>query len=325
MQFDLSLEELRGYRPDIRRPSDFDEFWAVELAEARALSTEPEFELIDSIVTMADIYDVSFSGYGGSAIKGWLLVPKILEPRTPVVVEFIGYTGGRGRPYDRLEWVGAGYPHLIMDSRGQGWIRTGSDTPDAGGGGEPSAYGFMMRGIESPTTYYFTRLFVDAALALDLPDAHPATAGRGIIATGGSQGGGLALAATSLNPRVSATAADVPFLAHFHRAVEITDRQPYEEIAGYLRLYPDRIDNVFETLSYIDVANHAERIRTPVLFSVGLNDAITPPSTVFAAYNRVPGPKHIEVYPYNGHDGGGSLHFERKVKWLRSGEFGMAP
>jgi cephalosporin-C deacetylase len=111
---------------------------------------------------------------------------------------------------------------------------------------------------------------------------------------------------------------DVPFMANFERAVEITDVHPYEEIAEYCRLHPERIDTVFETLSYLDVVNHSSRITCPGLFAVGLADKVTPPSTVFAAYNHYAGSKDIEVYPFNGHEGGGTLHFEKKVAWIQS-------
>ena len=36
MLSDLTLPELREYRPEVAEPADFDEFWASELAAARA-------------------------------------------------------------------------------------------------------------------------------------------------------------------------------------------------------------------------------------------------------------------------------------------------
>ena len=101
---------------------------------------------------------------------------------------------------------------------------------------------------------------------------------------------------------------DVPFLAHFERALQITDEAPYAELAQYCSTHRDRIEEVFRTLSYVDVVNHGRHTNVPALFSVGLADALTPPSTVFAAYNWYGGPKSIEVYPYNGHEGGGAHH-----------------
>jgi cephalosporin-C deacetylase len=45
-------------------------------------------------------------------------------------------------------------------------------------------------------------------------------------------------------------------------------------------------------------------------------DQVTPPSTVFAAYNHYAGPKSIEVYPFNGHEGGETIHAEVKLRRL---------
>jgi cephalosporin-C deacetylase len=63
--------------------------------------------------------------------------------------------------------------------------------------------------------------------------------------------------------------------------------------------------------------HHAKRTSAAALFSVALADTITPPSTVFAAYNHYAGPKDIAVYPYSGHEGGGTQHFLAQLAFLR--------
>ena len=68
--------------------------------------------------------------------------------------------------------------------------------------------------------------------------------------------------------------------------------------------------------SYIDVVNHARHASVPALFSVGLIDEVTPASTVFAAYNHYGGPKDIAVYPFNGHEGGGTRQLKAKLAFL---------
>ena len=60
----------------------------------------------------------------------------------------------------------------------------------------------------------------------------------------------------------------------------------------------------------------ARRATAPALFSVALMDATCPPSTVFAAYNAWAGPKEIEVYEYNDHEGGEAFHRSRQLAWL---------
>jgi cephalosporin-C deacetylase len=203
-----------------------------------------------------------------------------------------------------------------MDTRGQGGTWRTADTLDPGDNGQPSHPGFLTRGIAAPSSHYYTRLFIDASRAVEAARAIPSLRGRPVVVTGGSQGGALALAAAHLAPTVAAVAADVPFLAHVRRASEITDAEPYAELARYCRVRPDEIDHIFETLSYLDVVNHARRVRAPALISVGLCDVITPPSTVFAALHALGGPKDVRVYSYSGHEGGEVTHLREKLAFL---------
>jgi cephalosporin-C deacetylase len=316
MLSDLSLAELREYRPDVQEPADFDEFWARELAAARAVDTQPAFVPADTAMRHAEVLDVTFPGYGGEPIKGWLLLPRVLAARPALVVEFIGYGGGRGAPFDWLNWSCAGYPHLIMDSRGQGGMWRSADTPDSSDTGAPSTAGFLTRGIADPRGYYYTRLFIDAARATDAARQHPEVAGLPLVTTGESQGGGLSIVAAHLGENIAAALPDVPFMAHPRRAVDVTNTAPYQELADYCRVHSDSIEQVFTTISYADVVNHAKRATAPALFSAGLNDVVTPPSTVFAAFHHYAGPKDIAVYPFSGHEGGETRHFLAKLDFL---------
>jgi cephalosporin-C deacetylase len=319
---DLPLDELRQYRPAVQEPADFDEFWASELAAAAASDAGPVFTPAQTQIQHADVFDVTFPGYAGDPIKGWLLLPHESPADRAFVVEYVGYGGGRGDPFEWLTWSCAGHPHLVMDTRGQGGGWRSADTPDPSDPGTPSTPGFLTRGVADPRTHYYTRLFVDAAQAVAAARQHPASAGRPLVTTGGSQGGGLAIVAAHLagaaGGPVDAALPEVPFLAHVRRAVEVTDSRPYVELIEYLSVHRSEVDQVFRTLSYLDVVNHAKRATAPALFSVGLVDDITPASTVFAAFNHYAGPKQIEVYPFNGHDGGGTQQFLAKLAFLAS-------
>ncbi len=316
MFVDLPLAELRSYRPEVLEPADFDAFWSRELAAARDHGAEPEFVPMSTPIRHAAVFDVTFPGYLGDPVKGWLLLPHDMDPGAAFVVEYVGYNGGRGHALDWLTYSCAGHPHLVMDTRGQGGGWRSADTADPSDNGAPSSTGFLTRGIADPRTYYYTRLFIDAARAVDAARRHPAAAGRPIVTAGVSQGGGLAVASGHLvGGAVAATMADVPFLAHPRRAVEVTDSRPYGELIEYCGVHADRIDDVFATLSYVDVVNHAKRASAPALFSVGLIDEVTPASTVFAAYNHYAGPKDIAVYPFNGHEGG-TRHLLAKLDFL---------
>ncbi|BDZ38003.1 acetylxylan esterase [Microbacterium suwonense] len=316
-RFDLSLPELQNYAPQVREPRDFDDFWSSTLSESRAVAHAPRLVEVDTPFTTLDVFDVTFSGYGGDDVKGWLTVPRATEGPLAAVVEFNGYNGGRGIPVERIGWASAGYAHFLMDTRGQGstW-GSGGDTPDPHPTG-PAAPGFMTRGIEDPSTYYYRRVYTDAALAVDAVRAMPQVDARRVGVVGGSQGGGIAIAAAGLSTNVIAAMPDVPFLCHFERAVGMTDTDPYQEVARYLSVYRGAEDRVFDVLSYFDGVNHAARATAPALFSVGLLDPICPPSTVFAAFNRYGGTdKAIEVYHFNQHEGGQSFQWTAQTRFI---------
>nr|WP_275690036.1 acetylxylan esterase [Diaminobutyricibacter tongyongensis] len=312
----MNLDDLVDFRPTVAEPGDFDAFWTRTLDESRRLASAPTLTPAPTPITELIVDDLRFGGFGGERVAGWVTRPRG-EGRRPVVIEYVGYNGGRGLPGERVLWALAGYVHVVMDTRGQGsgW-GTGGDTPDPHGSG-PAAAGFMTRGIDDPDTYYYRRVFTDAALLVDAVSTLDFVDPDRIAVTGGSQGGGIANAAAALAPAVKAVMPDVPFLAAFRRGAEIATSDPFGEIARYLAVHRAEVDRVFETLSYFDGVNFARRITVPALFSVALMDDIVPPSTIFAAYNHLASTdRTIAVYEFNGHEGGLTHQWQRQAAWL---------
>ena len=319
MYFDLPLDQLQSYFPPRTEPKDFDVFWKETLSQTRAFPLDVHFELLETGLKFLDVFDVVFNGYAGQSIKGWLLVPRNRPEALPCVVEYIGYGGGRGHPYDWLLWSNIGYAHLIMDVRGQGSTWRSGDTPDSEpDGGNPQIPGFMTRGVLDPHKYFYRRVFSDAVRAVEAARSHPSVDARHVAVLGGSQGGGIALAVAGLVPDLAAVMPDVPFLCHMRHATEITDSYPYAEVQNYCKIHRGKIETVFNTLSYFDGVNFAPRAKSPALFSVGLMDEICPPSTVFAAFNYYGGLKEIMIWPYNHHEGGETLQNVERVRFLNN-------
>lgn len=317
--FDMPLNELQAYKPEREEAADFDAFWQATLQESRAARQPARFEPYEAGLRLLEVFDVTYSGYAGQPIKGWLLLPRhrSATEKLPCVVEYIGYGGGRGYPIDWLLWASAGYAHFVMDTRGQGSSWRPGDTADIEPeGSNPQYPGFMTRGILNPQTYYYRRVITDAVLAVETARTHPAINPAQVAVNGGSQGGGLAIAVSGLVSDLAAVITDVPFLCQYRRATEITDGHPYKEIALYCKTHREKVETVFNTLSYFDGVNFAARAKNPALFSVALMDQICPPSTVFAAYNHYQGPKEIKVWPYNGHEGGEVFQSMEKIKFL---------
>jgi cephalosporin-C deacetylase len=306
MYSDMPEEELRVYKSTQSCMDDFDTFWEGTVEESRRTVGQTMIERVPDIgLETLDVYDVTFPGFGGEPIKAWLRTPKDPEGPLPAVVQYVGYGGGRGRAWENLFWASAGFAHFQMDTRGQGSGWSVGDTPDTSGAAGPQVPGVMTKGITSKETYYYRRLFTDGVRAVDAVRSLPMVDPSRVAVTGGSQGGGIALAVGALVPDLSAVAVTVPFLCDFPRATVITDTSPFREISKYLSTHRDQVEGVRETLTYFDGVNFAARSKHPAYFSVALMDQTSPPSTVFAAFNAYAGEKDIQVWPYNGHEGGG--------------------
>ncbi len=322
---DLPLDALRAHRSDARRPADFDAFWADTIAAARTAGDGVDTTLVpaETPVTGLVVEDLTFPGFAGDPVRAWVTRPLgPADARLPVVVEFLGYGGGRGRPGERVGWALAGFVHVVMDTRGQGSGWAGGDTPDPHGSG-PHASGWMTNGIGSPADHYYRRVYTDAVRLVEAVRTLPGVDPERIALTGGSQGGGITIAAAALveahvGPLI-AVMPDVAFLADWRNGTDVAVGGPYLELAQYLAVHRDAADTVWETAAYLDGVNHAPGITAPALFSVALMDDVVPPRTTFAAYNALGSDdREIAVYPYNGHEGGGFRHWERQVAFLRA-------
>lgn len=316
--YDMPLDRLREYRTSTPEPDGLDDWWRQRLASARAAGKPVAFTTHEpGLYDPFQVYDVEFSGADGDRIRAWYLRPPGNDA-PPVVVKFIGYGGGRGTPSEHMLLPALGYAVLVMDSRGQGGRWTAGATGDGPGSTGPENSQVMTRGIASPGDYYFTRLFTDAARAVDTAMELSGEETPPIMVTGGSQGGALALAAAALHrDAVSVCHADVPFLCDIQRAITLAPRAPYTEIPEFLAENVTLVDAALDTLRYVDCALLARRITAATLVSVGLMDEICPPSTVFAAYNEIPGSdKDIAVFPYSGHSWP-KAHTERQLRHLR--------
>jgi len=316
--FDMPLEQLREYRPELAIPADFDSFWADTLTAARDYPLDARYESTDNRMMLVETFDVTFNGYGGQPIKAWLTLPRHREGPLPCVVEYIGYGGGRGLPWDHLLWANAGYAHLLMDTRGQGSSWRQGDTADIPDGANPSLPGFMTQGVLNPQTYYYRRVFTDGVRAVEAARQHPAVDANRIVVAGGSQGGGICIAVAALTGDVQALMPNVPFLCGYRRAISIVDTNPYYEITRFLSIHRTKAERVWNTLAYFDGTHFATKISAPALFSVALMDTICPSSTVFGAYNHLASAhKQISVYEYNQHEGGASHHVPVQLDFLR--------
>jgi cephalosporin-C deacetylase len=307
LTFDFPLEKLVTYQGINPRPADFDVYWDRGLAEMRALDAQVELVPAAFQTAFAECFEMYFTGVGGARVHARLLRPKKAAGKHPAVLMFHGYTGSAGDWADKLGWVGAGYTVAALDCRGQG-----GSSQDAGGVMGNTQHGHIIRGLEeavkgAPEKLLYRQLFLDTAqlakIVMEMPEVDPQRVG----AIGGSQGGALTVACAALEPRICRAAPQFPFLSDYQRVWEMDlAKDAFAELKEYFRHYDPTHQHeaeTFKSLGYIDIQHLAPRIRGEILWFVGLMDTICPPSTQFAAYNKISAPKSLVIYPDFGHEG----------------------
>jgi cephalosporin-C deacetylase len=299
---DMPLEQLKVYAGRNPEPVDFDDYWDKGLMEMKNMDAKVELKPAAFEVPFADCFDLYFTGVGGARIHAKYLRPKNAPTKHPAVVMFHGYSISSGEWSAKLNYLAMGYSVAALDCRGQGGL-----SEDVGGVKGTTFFGHIIRGLDDkPENLLFRHIFLDTAQLAGIVMNMPEVDSNRVGAMGCSQGAGLALACAALEPRIKRIVSAMPFLCDYKRVWEMDlARGAYEEIRTFLRQFDprhEREDEIFTKLGYIDVQFLTRWIRGQVLMATGLMDTTCPPSTQFAAYNKITSEKNVIVYPDFGHE-----------------------
>ena len=300
---DLPLAQLKTYAGSSPRPADVDAFWDRGLAEINAtapdLSITPAAEQFNG----TECFDLTFTGTGGARVYAKFLRPSQRQGKVPLIIRFHGYSMNSGEWFEHLGWVAQGYAVLAMDCRGQGG-RSHDNQAVKGW----NLTGHIIRGLEedTPDRLYYRHVFLDTARMAGIGLAMPEVEATRVFVYGGSQGGGLAIACAALEPRVAKCASVFPFLTDYRRVWDMDlCKDAYKEFNEWFRRFDPthaREDEFFIRLGYVDIQWLAHRIKARTLMFTVLADAICPPSTQFATYNKITSAKDVVIYPDFGHE-----------------------
>jgi cephalosporin-C deacetylase len=300
---DMPLARLKKYKGMNPRPKDFDAFWSRALKQMRSIDPKVNITPNPSVrVSYAECFDLNWTGLGGANIHAKLLRPKDSSQPRPAVLAFHGYSMSSGDWSAKLAYAAEGFTVATLDCRGQG-----GSSEDRGGVRGTTLRGHIIRGLDgNPDDLLFRQIFLDAAqmaeIIMDLPGVDPNRVG----AMGSSQGGGLTLACAALEPRIKRIAPCHPFLSDYQRVWDMDlDKDAYDELRYYFRSFDPlhkREREIFTQLGYIDVHHLASRIKAETLMAITLQDSICPPSTQFAAFNKIKAKKQMALYYDYAHE-----------------------
>jgi cephalosporin-C deacetylase len=262
---------------------------------------------------------VDFAGPDGGRVYGWLAKPEGTGPFPAMLVLPGAGFNARPRP---LEHARHGYVALDIQIHGQDVDL--KEYPKLPGHYEQIVY-------EPAADYYYHNVYLRCLQALNYLCSRPDVDPRRLVVVGGSQGGRLAIVLAGLDPRIAAAVPAIAWGANEPHSRWIT------HLNGYVpRKWPPVVDPALvksdgmaasgapprfpepedRCLAYYDPMNFAPDAHCPALFSAGLIDPVSPPSSVFAAFNRWAGmDKAMVALDGLGHDW--SAEFDRRAwKWL---------
>lgn len=308
---DRRINDLFALHPPTTGKDDLDEFWDRTWEQYKDRPLQISMEAVDVPFDGVEVYRVVYSGFDDTPVYGWYLIPRFKKRESyPCVVLYHGYTGGKRLPEQYTAWLLLGCAVFAVDVRGQGG-ETGNGLVQQGG----MVKGWITQNITDKETCYYRAITVDAVRAVDWVAGRQEIDKGRIGVVGGSQGGGLALMAAIMSDKPSYAVADIPNMCHMDYGI-LYSTGSLTEAAEYVKRFPDQWDAVLDTLSYFDIMNLAEKLKIPVMVSVGLKDTVCMPETIFAAYNRMNSPKELHIYPFNGHEVG-DLHYRKVLEYVK--------
>lgn len=279
-------------QPALKEPDDFDAFWE---AGRRSLASIPTDPLVVPVPNpYATAFKISVANIDGTRAWGFLAIPHDKEGPFPLLVSVPG-ANFRAPAVPGLDWVRKGVMRL--------WISVHPHDPqlpkeELDALEKTPAGNYTRLGAPDRERYYFRRAILGADRLIDyVCENHPWDE-KHCVAFGHSQGGAFALFTAALNRHVTACVSEAPALCD-HGGYTIGRCTGWPNLASYQEA--DLQEATLRMSGYFDGVFFARRIRVPTLVTVGFLDVACPPSSVYAAFNLVPGPKEIVHQIDRGH------------------------
>ncbi len=290
-----AIEPL-AIQPSLPAPADFDAFWAAQKKQLAATPANLRLTPVKSPVEGVECFEVQADTGVGRGLSGYLARPAGARAKSlPGIVLAHGSGVTTSRLPIAAKWAKDGFVALDFNANGlpNGQPREFYAALQAG---ELKEY--YLQGRESRDTMYLRGIFFRLLRAIDTLAAQPEWDGRRLVALGRSQGGGQAIAAGGLDPRVNYVSAEIPTFCD-HTGIA------RNRINGWPRIIPNGTPtpdpNVVEAVRYYDSVNFAPRIRAQTFFTVGFIDHICPPTGIYAAFNQLTAKKEIWNHLDTGH------------------------
>ena len=304
--------DLAAFVTQVTCPDDFDAFWGGALAELADIPLDANLTHDPLRSTdAAKVYRAGYRSRDGLEIFAWYTVPAVGDGPFPAVLILPGY---KSEPALRRDWAGKGVAALSVAVRGK--LPSSAQF-------NPGYPGLLTHGVEDRDTYSYKGVISDCVRGVDFLLSRPEIDSERIYCCGSSQGGGLTLITSGLRREIKAGVAGYPFLCCFPESMGMLRSYPYDELSCYARAYPDRAEQMLDTLRYFDAVNFAPRIQCPMVVGIAMEDEVCPPETSYAAYRLLNSERELWLFPKSGH-GNAHEYPARETAWLQQ-RIGASP
>ncbi len=283
-------------QPSTVMPQDFEQFWQEAMKQARYTDLNPTRRLLPERCTKdVNVYEVSFNNIKwGSRTYGILCVP-VKEGSYPALLRV---PGAGVRPYQGDIWTASqGVVTLEIGIHGVPVTMPQQVYTDMN---EGTLSGYWEFGMDDRDKSYYKHVIVGCLRAVDYIEQYTPWNKQQLGVTGSSQGGFLSLAVAGLDKRVTC-------YAPVHAALCDHTNSLRGKACGWPHYFywnkGKGMEKHIETSRYYDGVNFA-RLITPQQkgwFSFGYCDDVVPPTSAWATYNTVKGPKEISPYQATWH------------------------
>ena len=289
----FSPEQLQ---PSTVMPKDFEAFWQGVISQARKTDLNPTKRLLPERCTKdVNVYEVSFQNLQDNYRTYGILCVPVKEGRYPALLRV---PGAGVRPYGGDVWTASqGAITLEIGIHGISVTMDQKVYDDVFNG---ALMGYWEFNMDDRDKHYYKRVVAGCIRALDYIEQYTPWNGKELGVTGSSQGGFLTLATAALDKRIT-------YYAPVHAA--LCDHT--NSLRGVACGWPHYFywnkgkgqEKQIEVSRYYDGVNFARLItdRQNGWFSFGYNDDVVPPTTSYATYNVVKGPKELSPYQQTWH------------------------
>jgi cephalosporin-C deacetylase-like acetyl esterase len=288
-----------GYEPEkivptIQLPDDFRTFWDNAKAQAAKVPLNPRMTLApDRCTDKVNVYYIEYQNDApGSFMHGVLCIPR--KPgQYPVVLRV---PGAGIRPYGGdVALAAKGVITLEIGIHGIPVNMPAQVYSNLGAG---ALSNYMAIKLDDRDNYYYKRVYLGCSRAIDFIYTLEQADRQRIAVTGGSQGGALSIVTAGLDGRIKYLAPQYPALCDLTGYL-------HGRAGGWPHMFrnPDEsnLKQKTEVARYYDVVNFARFVNVPGFYCWGYNDPVCPPTSMYAAYNVIPGEKELMLTLETGH------------------------